>query len=300
MLLRVVHETRYHYQTPVVLAQHVAHLRPSDGPNQRVIQHALDIQPAPAHREDCTDAFGNAQTFFSLESPHETLMVMATCLIETCPPQPLDTSPAWETVRDHHRYRLGAPYDPATEFTFASPFVIRHDEFTQLALRVFTPQRPILDACAALCQQMHLELTYETDSTAINTPALEALRQRKGVCQDFAHIMIACLRSLGLPARYVSGYLLTQPPPGQARLIGADASHAWVSVHVNDRWYDFDPTNHRYGRESPGDDYVKLAHGRDFGDVSPLRGVIQGGGAHHLTVAVTVAPSGDFPLSNTP
>ena len=145
----------------------------------------------------------------------------------------------------------------------------------------------------SLMERIHSDFTYESQSTQINTPALQALEQRKGVCQDFAHIMLACLRSMGLPARYVSGYLLTQPPPGQVKLVGSDASHAWVSVYVGDlpegqRWVDLDPTNNRWGWYAPGVDYVTVATGRDFGDVSPLRGVIHGGASHTLRVGVTV------------
>jgi transglutaminase-like putative cysteine protease len=154
-----------------------------------------------------------------------------------------------------------------------------------------------MQAAQALNARMHRDFHYETASTDINTPALEALQARRGVCQDFAHILVACLRSLGLPARYVSGYLLTQPPPGQARLVGSDASHAWASVYVpelvnhpSQGWLDLDPTNDRCGLASPGLDYVRLAVGRDFADVSPLRGVLQGAGSHTLQVAVTVAP----------
>jgi transglutaminase-like putative cysteine protease len=148
-----------------------------------------------------------------------------------------------------------------------------------------------------LTARMHQDFRYASASTDINTPALQALDQRRGVCQDFAHILVACLRSLGLPARYVSGYLLTEPPAGQPRLVGSDASHAWASVYLPDLaahacqgWLDLDPTNNRTGWASPGEDYVRLAVGRDFADVSPLRGVLQGGGTHTLEVAVTVAP----------
>jgi transglutaminase-like putative cysteine protease len=155
-----------------------------------------------------------------------------------------------------------------------------------------------LAAARDLMARIHADFTYESQSTEVNTPALEALAQRKGVCQDFAHIMIACLRAMGLAARYVSGYLLTQPPPGQPRLVGSDASHAWVAVYLPDLpgadaghgWYDLDPTNNRDGWETPGEDYVTLATGRDFSDISPIRGVIHGGSQHTLAVAVTVEP----------
>jgi len=179
---------------------------------------------------------------------------------------------------------------------FGSHHAPVHEAFLAYAQSSFTPGRPLVQAAQELTARMHRDLRYETASTDINTPALEALAQQRGVCQDFAHILVACLRSLGLPAHYVSGYLLTQPPPGQPRLLGSDASHAWASVylpelatHACQGWLDLDPTNNRTGWASPGVDYVRLAVGRDFADVSPLRGVLQGGGAHTLEVAVTVA-----------
>jgi transglutaminase-like putative cysteine protease len=161
-------------------------------------------------------------------------------------------------------------------------------------LQSFTPERPLLQAAVDLMHRIHADFTYDTDSTQISTPVLEAFNLKSGVCQDFAHVMIGCLRALGLAARYVSGYLMTQPPPGKARLVGADASHAWVSVHcplidINGGWIDLDPTNDLI----PGTSHVILAVGRDYGDVAPLRGVIRGGGEHKLAVAVTVAPQGE-------
>src|SRR5574343_142059 len=299
MRLRVLHTTRYGYQTPVVQAQHQAHLRPLDLPGQTVLAHRLSVSPQPTHAHTRTDAFGNWRVFFVLQEPHDTLTVEADSEVATAPPSPvadthLDT---WETVREQVLYRARAPYVPASGFVFASPYVPRDDTFADLARPLFTPGRPLLHACADLMGQLHRDLVYETASTAINTPALEALAQGKGVCQDFAHIMIGCLRSLGLPARYVSGYLLTQPPEGQPRLVGADASHAWVSVYAGGAWHDFDPTNDRWGTGRPGEDYITLTWGRDFGDVSPLRGVIQGGSAHQLSVGVTVAPPDAFPAS---
>jgi transglutaminase-like putative cysteine protease len=299
MRLRVLHQTEYRYASPVVLAQHLAHLRPSDTPGQQLLSHRLDIDPGPALREDGSDAFGNRRTFFALQSPHERLRVCADSLVETQAPAPWPAhSPAWESVRDALRYHAQAPYDANAEFAFASPLVPRDEAFADFARPAFAPERPLLAACQALMQRIHTELTYEPASTEVHTPALQALQQGKGVCQDFAHIMLGALRSLGLPGRYVSGYLLTEPPPGQPRLLGADASHAWVSVPWHGDWYDFDPTNNRCGRLRPGEDYVQLAVGRDFGDVSPLRGVIQGGSSHALTVAVTVAPPGSFPTDS--
>jgi len=310
MILRILHTTTYRYQGSVDMAQHMVHLSPVDTSRQSVHAHALRITPEPAARSQTVDVFGNHRTVFSLQAPHETLVVEADSQVETQAPEPLPGEDdwmalTWERARNHFRYRAGAPYDPASEFLFASPYVPRDDAFTAFARPAFTPGRPLLEAVQALMERIHTELEYKTASTEVNTPALEALKQGKGVCQDFAHIMLGCLRSLGLPARYVSGYLLTQPPPGKPRLIGADASHAWVSVYaplpasVNDgdkateptgHWFDFDPTNNRSGWGSPGEDYVTLATGRDFSDVSPMRGVIQGGARHVLEVGVTVAP----------
>ena len=307
MLLRILHTTTYRYQASVDLAQHMVHLSPVDTPCQQVLAHALRITPEPATLSITTDVFGNRRTFFSLQSPHETLIVEADSQVHTREPAPLPLDGAWslqtwERVRNQFRYRMGLPYDPASEFLFPSPHVPRDDAFAAFARPAFTAGQPLLQAAQALMERIHTGLTYETASTEVNTPALAALAQRKGVCQDFAHIMIGCLRSLGLPARYVSGYLLTQPPAGQPRLIGADASHAWVAVYAprppsqaaeRDEpglWVHFDPTNNRCGLHSPGEDYVQLASGRDFADVSPMRGVIQGGAQHALDVAVTVAP----------
>ncbi len=197
-------------------------------------------------------------------------------------------SPPWEQVREQFRYRAGAAYDSASEFLFASPYVPRDEAFVEFARPSFLPGRPLPEAARDLMERIHHTMTYESESTEVNTPALEALKQGKGVCQDFAHIMVACCRAMGLPARYVSGYLLTSPPPGQPRLVGSDASHAWASVYCPGlgTWLDFDPTNNR----APGEDYVTLATGRDFLDVSPMRGVIRGGAQHILDVAVTVEP----------
>ncbi|WP_028602192.1 transglutaminase family protein [Ottowia thiooxydans] len=291
MLLRIIHDTTYQYGRPVVTAQHLAHLSPVDQPGQRVLLHQLDVDPTPAQRQDRVDAFGNPCCYFALPSPHEQLTVLATSEVVTQAPGPLPPGLPWEQVADGFRYYAGAPYDPAAEFVFASPRVPHHSLLADFAHPAFGPGRPLLEAATDLMQRIYKEMTYSSGSTDVNTPTLEALNQRKGVCQDFAHIMIGSLRSLGLPARYVSGYMLTQPPPGKARLIGADASHAWVQVYDPQAgWADFDPTNNLCGMGRPAETHVTLALGRDFGDVSPLRGVIQGGGSPDLEVSVTVGP----------
>lgn len=298
MRLHVVHETTYAYTPPVKTAQHLAHLRPWDGDGQRLLRHELQVDPAPAQRSESVDAFGNTRTFFGLQGAHERLRVVADSLVATSPPAALpgDSLP-WEDARERLRYHRSAEYDAAAEFLFPSPYVPRHEEFAAYARPSFGPGRPLYEAARDLTARVHRDFAYVSAATDASTPALEALALRKGVCQDFAHVMLGCLRSLGLPARYVSGYLLTEPPPGQARLVGSDASHAWVSVylpaeHGAGRWADLDPTNDR----APGEDYVLLALGRDYADVSPMRGVIHGGGKHTLHVAVTVTPlPGDDP-----
>ena len=300
MRLHIVHETRYRYVPAVKTAQHMAHLRPLELPHQRVLSHALRIEPAPQQQTEARDAYGNTRAFFSLQSAHHALVVVADSLVETRAPAPAPADQPWEQVRERMRYEAGAPYEPAAEFVFTSPYAPRHDSFADYARPCFTPGLGLLKGAQALMTRIHTECVYDGDSTEVNTPALEALAQRRGVCQDFAHIMVACCRSLGLPARYVSGYLLTEPPPGQPRLVGADASHAWASVWLPTapglgQWIDFDPTNNR----QPGEDYVTVATGRDYADVSPIRGVIHGGADHTLTVNVTVAPYDAAPQSQS-
>ena len=299
MLLHVVHETSYSYQPAVDTAQHVVVLKPVNSGTQQLLGYQLQIVPPPALLREQLDVYGNTRASFSYQAAHDQLTVVADSMVSTSPdPLARDVAYApqliapWEQVRERFRYRAGASYDCASEFLFASPYVPRDDAFTEFARLSFMPGRPLLDAADALMTQIYTRMTYESESTEVNTPALDALKQGKGVCQDFAHIMVACCRALGLPARYVSGYMLTTPPPGQPRLIGSDASHAWASVYFpgedaqSGRWLDFDPTNNR----APGEDYVTLATGRDFLDVSPMRGVIRGGSRHTLRVAVTVEP----------
>jgi len=297
MLLQVTHETRYDYQPAVETAQHVAYLEPRAHGSQNVLSHSLLINPQPAQQRSAADVFGNHRCFFSLQVPHGILQVRACSLVSTRETEKPASSLPWENLRDRLRYQAATVYEPAAEFVFASAFVPRQLEFAGYARPSFSAGADVLSVARDLMERIHTDFTYETNSTQINTPALQALEQRKGVCQDFAHIMLACWRSMGLPARYVSGYMLTRPAPGEVKLIGSDASHAWVSIYVPDlpegeRWVDFDPTNNRWGWHAPGVDYVTVATGRDFGDVSPLRGVIHGGSRHTLTVGVTVEEIG--------
>ena len=292
MLLHVVHETAYDYVPMVRTAQHMAHLKPTDRHGQKLLSHRHAIDPAPVQRSEAVDVFGNTRSFFSLEYSHDFLRVQAESLVATVAPEVPKSGLAWEEVAERMRYHRGARYDPAAEFAFSSPYVPRDDAFAGYAHPSFAAGRPLLEAAHDLTRRIHGDFEYATTATDVNTPALEALKLRQGVCQDLAHVMLGCLRSLGLPARYVSGYLLTEPPAGQPRLVGSDASHAWVSVYLpaaegEGCWVDLDPTNDR----GAGEDYVTLAIGRDYSDVSPMRGVIHGGAHHTLRVAVTVAPA---------
>jgi transglutaminase-like putative cysteine protease len=298
MRLQVTHETAYDYLPAVETAQHMAYLTPMQTPRQQLKNHWIEVQPAPVRLSSVVDVYGNSRSFFSLQVPHRQLRVIARSEVTTQSGLLPDSSLPWESVREHLRFQVGEPFDAASEFLYASPMVPKRSEFAMYARSSFTPGRGVLAAALELMQRIHKDFDYESMSTEISTPALQAFNQRKGVCQDFAHILIACLRAIGLAGRYVSGYLLTQPAPGTVKLKGSDASHAWGAVYVPDlidlppaqRWVDLDPTNNRAGWPSPGADYVTLAIGRDFSDVSPLRGVIHGGASHTLQVGVTVEP----------
>ncbi|MBI5722152.1 MAG: transglutaminase family protein [Burkholderiales bacterium] len=302
--LEVRHETVYHYESPVSLAHHQAHLQPLADADQMLVSHWLEIDPPAAFRRDSRDAMGNAQTHFSLALPHRQLRVCATSRVrlqdrfEALRPA---SGPPWEPLAAGLRYVARsvevaaasagpAPmrFEPAVEFVSPSPYVPRLPALRAYALPSFPPGCPVAEAALHLMQRLHADFAYESRSTEVDTPLQEVLAQRRGVCQDFAHLLIGCLRVLGLPARYVSGYLLTRAPGGGAPLVGADASHAWVQVWcpgtdgVAD-WLDLDPTNNVV----PAAGHVRVAVGRDYGDVTPLKGVIRGGGQHELAVGVS-------------
>ena len=286
----IEHITLYEYEHEVILAQHLAYLKPQSHAWQRLSSHDLTIEPETDNVQAVTDAFGNHRTFFSISRAHTSLEVRAMSEVLK-KPRYLDANlaktPPWESVRDSMHYSLDQPFDPASEFVWPSPYIPWVETLKSYARQSFTTSRPIGQASLDLCHRIHADFNYEAGATEIHTPIEKAFEQRKGVCQDFAHIMIGCLRAIGLPARYISGYLLTSPPPGKPRLRGADASHAWVSVYcpgVAGNWLELDPTN----RTVADLDHISVAQGRDFGDISPLRGVIRGGGAHKYQIAVTV------------
>jgi len=289
---QIFHDTHYHYDSPVSLAQQLAHLWPRACAWQRCTAEQLQISPQPTSRRDELDVFGNPLTRLAFERPHDELLVNASLTIEVLSRPALDfnQSPAWEDTRSALTYSsqpLSAQILDACRYRFESPYVHLKRNFVEFSQSCFPPRRPLLLSVQALMEKIFSEFTFDAEATQVATPLVQVLESRRGVCQDFAHLMLACVRSRGLAARYISGYLLTQPPPGQPRLIGADASHAWVSVYCPVLgWVDFDPTNN----VQPALEHITLAWGRDFSDVSPLRGVILGGGNHDPEVRVTVMP----------
>lgn len=291
MKYRLVHRTTHRYKHPISVGNHIACLTPRVLPNQQPSSEPLRIRPAPATFSERIDYFGNRLSLFIVQEPHTQLIVEARSEITVeaarrWPPQTI----AWEeAVRllplDHSREGLDA-----YQFIFESPRIRTNPAFAAYAARSFTPLRPFGEALLDLTSRIFTEFRFDPKATNVRTPAEEVFRKRRGVCQDFAHLQIACLRSLNIAARYVSGYLRTYAPPGSKRLVGADASHAWVSAYCPGAgWLDVDPTNNL----APGDSHVTLAWGRDYGDVSPLRGLILGGRDHTLKVSVDLEPIGD-------
>ena len=288
MKLRVVHRTTYRYGEAVTTSRHEARLSPREHEHQHTLSHHIEILPRPTVRRRRFDYFGNRALHFCLEEPHRSLEVIATSLVDVTPlpPPDLGRTPPWEQVRDRLRSDRHRDVLDACEMTFDSPHIRTTADLEAYAVPSFSAGRPVLEAVRDLVHRIHEDFTYDASATEVSTPLSRVLAVRRGVCQDFAHLAIGCLRTLGLAGRYVSGYLLTHPPPGRPRLVGADASHAWLATWVPQLgWIDFNPTNDLM----PGHEHVTIGHGRDFSDVTPIRGVILGGGAHQLTVAVDVA-----------
>lgn len=288
MKYRVKHTTQYDYSEPVTFCHNKANLTPPDLPSQRCEMNRVEIRPAPSVSIQRKDYFGNTVTFFSMHEPHRKLTVTSHSLVEVRDPGPVDpaATPPWESVRDNLRTNRSHELLHAYQFVFDSSYVRLTSALGEYAAASFPPGLPILAGALDLMARIHGEFEYNPEATDIATPLETVLAQRKGVCQDFAHLQIACFRSLGLAARYVSGYLRTIPPPGRPRLVGADASHAWLSVFVPGAgWIDLDPTNNRIC----GSDHITLSSGRDYDEVSPIRGVILGGGLQAMSVSVDVA-----------
>jgi transglutaminase-like putative cysteine protease len=289
VIYRIRHLTAYSYDTPVASATLALRVTPRDGVVQRTISHNLDVSPAPASVVFERDFYGNAVNVVTIEESHTELAINAIAEVEVSHRAPLAGPGAdWEKVADAALRSHDLSSEAPAHFMFASPRIQLSAEVTRYARESFKPGRGIIEAARDLMTRIRREFAYEPESTEIWTPLSQAFAARRGVCQDFAHIMIAGLRGLGLPAAYVSGYLRTVPPPGKERLEGADATHAWVSVWCGTdvSWLGFDPTN----AIDTGDDHIALAIGRDFSDVSPVYGVFVGSGANELRVEVDVIP----------
>jgi transglutaminase-like putative cysteine protease len=297
----ICHDTHYAYSQPVRLSHQMLRLTPRSLPWQTCTSHGIAITPEPQNLRLLLDSFGNPMQSFSLESDHTGLRAIADSWVTLTQRQLPPLTPPWELARSKLSYQAGQFLLPddleATRYLFESAHVRIKREFLAYAMESFTPGLSLLDGIQALMTRIFDEFTFDPLATTVSTPVTDVFTTRRGVCQDFAHFMLSCLRSLGLAARYVSGYLLTEPPPGQPRLIGADASHAWVSVYCPGidgqagSWIDADPTNGIF----PDTSHITLGWGRDFLDVSPLRGVLIGGGQQTMDVAVTVMPAHEAP-----
>jgi transglutaminase-like putative cysteine protease len=339
LTLDVVHTTTYSYSAPVSLAHHLAHLQPLQDSHQQVLAFDLQVQPPPQHSQHSVDAYGNPQCHFNHTRAYPRLVVQSSSRVRVWPrfvagaasgrgtglgsssglgsvvSSVAASSPAWDSLASQLHFAVGVPHQTTVRWVQPSPHVPRLPALLAYAQSCFVPGRPVALAALALMQQVHADFAYASSSTTVETPLAQVLQQRRGVCQDFAHLMIGALRMLGLPARYVSGYLLTDAPDSltadEPPLLGTDASHAWLQVwcphtpglwlpggalpstnaattatataDAVGEWLDLDPTNNRV----PGAGYVRVAIGRDFSDVTPLRGVIRGGGAHTLHVGVS-------------
>jgi transglutaminase-like putative cysteine protease len=288
MIITATHTTTYLYGEPVSICHTEVHLTPRTSASQRLVSHELEIRPEPVFLLTRTDYFGNEFTYFCIHEPHQTLTVTSLSQVDLHPEEPPheELTPSWEQVRDQVQEARGDEESDeafrALEFTFRSPFVKIGPEFAEYAATSFTAKRPVAAAAFDLCHRIFKEFKYDPRATTISTPVDEVLKLRRGVCQDFAHLMISCLRSLGLPARYVSGYLRSGKDT-----IGHEASHAWCSVFCTGfGWIDFDPTNN----VMPHTNHLTVAYGRDYSDVAPVNGVAIGGGEQMINVTVEVLP----------
>lgn len=291
MMFDVSHKTVYRYSQPVVQSQHLVHMSPRMVPGQTIHYHSLIIEPAPALRQERIDNLGNPAVILDIEVPHKELVLLARSRIETtrsAPLRPAETAP-WDRL-DEAFTRWGAALSlDVVRYRCPTRITTPSLDIADYAARSFRPGRPLMQSAIDLNQRIFKEFKFDATATDVSTPIAEVLRLRRGVCQDFAHLALACLRSQRIPARYVSGYILTKPAPGQPRLQGADASHAWISVWSPEtEWIDLDPTNGLI----VSDEHVAIAYGRDYDDVSPISGVLLGGGPHVVQVSVDVVEVG--------
>lgn len=297
MRYQVSHETRYDYDNPATLSQQLLHMSPRNFYAQKCLSHSIEITPNPYEFGSNLDYFGNNSQYFAIFTPHRSLHVRSNSTVMLQPRDNIDSmpqSPSWELVRDVLKINLpnqDAANMEAFAYLYPSPNVPCSAELVTYATPSFSPGRPLLEAALDLTQRIYREFEFDPHATDVATPLSEVLSVRRGVCQDFAHLMTGCLRSLGLPCRYVSGYIRSARPGDSSQAIGSDASHAWVGVYFPQYgWVDFDPTNNCLVQT----EHVTVAWGRDYSDVSPMRGVVLGGGKQTLEVSVTVTPLGNF------
>ncbi|MDA1074368.1 MAG: transglutaminase family protein [Proteobacteria bacterium] len=286
MQLKVHHQTQFEYEHPVSSSQQLLRLRPRNCPGQRVLSSRIEVKPASISHTDHNDSFGNQVDVLLIQANHHDLLIESICEVELDGRTPLmmDLSPPWETIAAEMRFPTSPQAWQASAFCFPSKR-IRLDSAIEFAQSIFSPGRPLLSAAMELTSTIFKEFTYDASATDVNTPVAEIVRKRRGVCQDFAHLAISVLRSFGLPARYVSGYLHNDPKPSKIGLVGIDASHAWISVWCRDfGWVDFDPTNNLV----PDRTHITIGWGRDYDDVRPTTGFIRGGGRQTLRVGVAV------------
>jgi transglutaminase-like putative cysteine protease len=287
MKYQITHTTTYQYSQPASLSQNELFLSPRSTSRQQALESQLHFDPEPQYLHRRSDYFGNIAHVFMVQQPHSRLSVSATSVVRTERARQLqpETTPTWEEAGRRLRAHAMAEELEAYQFVFASPLIAMPSEIHEYGRVSFPPGVPVLFGGIDLMRRIYQEFAYDKTASTVDTPLTAVLANRRGVCQDFAHVAIACLRSLGLAARYVSGYLETLPPPGKPKLIGADASHAWISLYVPDMgWVDLDPTNNIL----PGESHITLAWGRDYSDVAPVKGVVMGGGSHDLEVRVEV------------
>lgn len=288
MKYRITHLTSYKYAKPVSLCHNLAHLKLRHQPGQKCFASQVRVDPTPAVVREYRDFFDNPVNYFTVQQPHTRLTVTAVSEVEVNPRPMAEETHAtlpWERIRDSTIEASGSEAASIRMFALDSTFVKCNPDLAAYARDSFTPERPYLESVYDLMSRIYQDFTYDPHFSDIATPLDEVLEHKRGVCQDFAHLAIGCLRSLDLPARYVSGYLETLPPPGKPKLRGADASHAWFAVYVpGEGWLDFDPTNDKM----PEEQHITTAVGRDFGDVTPIKGVLYGGGKHSLSVSVDV------------
>lgn len=293
MRYSIHHRTTYRYADHVSDSHHLVHLAPRASAGQRTLSSSMKVSPEPDVFSAVTDYYGNLSHFFSITTPHKQLTIDSYSEVDVDPMGglPLELSQPWEGVRDALQIPTLHETKHASEFCFATALCPRHPKLADYARQSFTPGRPVLAATSDLTQRIFDDFSFDTTATVVSTPVMTVFEKRAGVCQDFAHLQVSCLRSLGLAARYVSGYIRTNPPEGKVRLIGADASHAWIAVYVPTLgWVEFDATNN----VQPSLDHIRVAYGRDYNDVCPVRGTVYGGGRQQLKIGVTVTPQAEF------